>query len=96
MTDKQQTMLDTYWEQFKGDALKGAKPDNDLTYERRIWFAGVVAVMTHVAQVRDIDAVVGRVGELARELDVIAKREIEAGVDGKGQKPGPDVCYDGS
>lgn len=98
MTDEQMGILDKYWDQFKGDALAGAKPDNDLTYERRIWFAGVVAVMAHITQVRDIDAVVGYVGELARDLDVISKREIAAGADGKQEpeKPDPDVCYDGS
>lgn len=93
------TMLDKYWSQFAAEALRGVKPDDDLTYERRVWFAGVVAVMAHVTQVQDIDAVLGRVSEVAQALDIVAKREIAAGADGKGtdpKKPDADVCYDGS
>jgi hypothetical protein len=94
-------ILDNYWNTFKNEAFKDVdKNVDDLSHERRIWFAGAVSVMSYVTQVQDIDMVVGRVGELVRELDEISKREIEnakqALVSTKYEKPDPSVCYDGS
>lgn len=94
MTGEQQGILDKYWDEFADVALRGHKPNDDLTYERRIWFAGVVAVMNHITRVQDIDAVVGYVGELVRDMDNVAKREMATASDPN--KPDPDVCYDGS
>lgn len=94
MTEQQQGILDKYWEEFASVALKGPTKNDDLTYERRIWFAGVVAVMNHVTKVQDIDALVGYVGELVRDMDAVAKREMAA-ADAEG-KPDPEICYDGS
>lgn len=94
-------ILDGYWAQFVEAALKGKKqPGDDLSFERRIWFAGVVAVIAHVTQTQDIDAVIGRLGEIVHDMDLIAKREREAGAVQPGEqqpdKVDPDVCYDGS
>jgi len=96
-------ILDNYWNTFKNEAFKDVDKNDDLSHERRIWFAGVVSVMSYVTEVQDIDMVVGRVGELVRELDEISKREIkaakeeqEAQTSVRYEKPDPTVCYDGS
>jgi hypothetical protein len=89
------TVLDTYWNQFREQAFKEREDEHDYDYERRLWFAGVVAVVAHVAHAKDPDAMFGRLGEIVREVDAVQKHETAAR-EAAANKPDQEVCYDGT